>query len=276
MVYFKNISNNWNTIAHRTVERLDDSNELSSLKGRGISLAYTLATPLKALSGLGQLVLTTAQIATITFAVLTLNAHPKHLKQAAANILDVTVGGLLLPVALLAHLIRGVAGTILHPGIMIEHTDALKHDDLWHGTVVVQFKNISHNWNTMTERTVECFDNANEFSSLKGRGISLVHTLATPLKALSGLGKLVLTTAQIATIIFAVLTLNAPPSILKQAGANILDVTVGSILLPVALVAHLIRGAAGTILHPGIMIEQTTVLTEEAHHNLLHGTLVNY
>lgn len=275
MVYFQNINNNWNTIAHRTVEGLDDSNEFSSLKGRGISLVHTLATPLKALSGLGQLVLTTAQIATITFAVLTLNAHPKHLKQAAANILDVTVGGLMLPVALLAHLIRGLAGTILHPALMIEKTDVLTEEAQF-GTVIVQFKNIRDNWNTMTRRTVECFDDANEFSSLKGRGISLFHTLATPLKALSGFGKLVLATAQIATMTFAVLTLNAPLGVLKQAGANILDVTVGGLLLPVALLAHFVRGVAGTILHPAMMIEHTDILTYEAKHNLLHGTLVNY
>ena len=91
MVVFNNIENNWNLIAHRPVECLDDANEFSSLKGRGICLWHTLATPLKALSGLGKIALTIIEIATIILAVATLNAHPDILDQAAANIIDVSI-----------------------------------------------------------------------------------------------------------------------------------------------------------------------------------------
>lgn len=146
---------------------------------------------------------------------------------------------------------------------------------------MVHFPNIDKNWSIIATRPVNCRkeDKYDEFFSvqgLKGRGICLIHTLATPLKALSALGRLVLSVIAIATITFAVLTLNQHPSDLKQAGANVIDVTVGTVLLPVALFANVIRGVAGA-LYPKAMIGYNDAGDRYAmEHPLLSGTLVNY
>jgi len=144
---------------------------------------------------------------------------------------------------------------------------------------MVHFPNIEASWHTIAHRPVISNDGSYQWSSLEGRGICLIHTLATPIKAFSGLGKLVMSTISIATITFAVLTFNAHPKHLLQAGANIIDVTVGTVLLPVAMVANIVRGIAGTIFHPGAMIREADVIegfTFAAEHNILQGIFVNY
>lgn len=110
-----------------------------------------------------------------------------------------------------------------------------------------------------------------------------MHLLATPLKALSGLGLLALATAGIATLTLGILTLNLPPVHLLQVAANVIDVPVGAVLLPIALIANVIRGVIGTIFHPGAMIRDEYpnrfILDPndywKANHNILAGTLVN-
>lgn len=141
---------------------------------------------------------------------------------------------------------------------------------------MVNFPNITTNINLIAHRSVECTDDSNEISSWKGRGISLLHTLATPLKALTGLGKLALSVMETVSIILAVLTLNKHPKDLDQAGANVIDIVVGSLLLPVALVAHFARGVVGSTIHPTAMIKKADIPSYETMHNLMHGTLVNY
>ena len=294
MVHFPSIRSNWHTITHRTVESLDNSDEIDSLKGRGISLLHTLATPLKAWSGLGKLAQEVLSIGSIVLGVVTLNQHPRNLKQAGAYVIDVAVGTVLLAVALVAHSIRGIAGTIFHPGAMIRRFDNKDGDlpgwgvehNLLQGTLVnyympsydrpVHFPNIEKNWTTITERTVECLDDADDITSLKGRGISFIHTIATPLKAFTGLGKLTQSALGIASIVLSVITLNTHPKDLDKAGANVIDVGVGGVLLPVALVANAVRGVVGTLFHPGAMIRGRDFYTWEAKHNILQGTLVNY
>lgn len=130
MVNFPNISNHWAMIASPTVLSTDDSSHLiGSLKGRGICLFHTLATPFKALSSLGRLVMSVVETAYVIFATLTLNAHPKELLQAAANIVDVVGGAALLPFALIANVIRGVVGTIIYPAAMIQDASAYITDE---------------------------------------------------------------------------------------------------------------------------------------------------
>jgi hypothetical protein len=129
MVYFSNIQRNWDAIVHRTVWIEDESmTKASSLKGRVVCLTHTLATPLKAWSGVGTLALSTAGAVFGTFAILTLNAPPQYVLQIAANVIDVPVGAVLLPIALLANVIRGIAGTIFHPALMIRRYHHLSPD----------------------------------------------------------------------------------------------------------------------------------------------------
>lgn len=293
MSYFPSIEANWHTITHRTVECLDNSHEIDSLKGRGISLLHTLATPLKAWTGLGKLALEVLSIGSIVIAVVTLNRHPRDLKLAGAYVIDVVGGTVLLAIALVAHLIRGIVGTIFHPAAMIrkhEESDKFAIDwaaehNLLQGTLVNYnidakamsvFPNIEKNWTTITERTVECIDDAEDITSLTGRGISLVHTLATPLKAWTGLGKLAQSALGIAGAVLSVITLNTHPKNLDVAGAFLIDFVAGGVLLPVALGAHTVRGVVGTIFHPGAMIRRAFYYTWQAKNNLLQGTLVNY
>lgn len=141
---------------------------------------------------------------------------------------------------------------------------------------MVNFPNIANNVNLIAHRSVECTDDSNEISSWKGRGISLLHTLATPLKALTGLGKLALSVMDIAYLILGVVTLNIHPKHLEQAGANVIDVVVGGLLLPVALLAHFARGVVGSTIHPAAMIRKADMPSYETMHNLMQGTLVNY
>ncbi|WP_068471442.1 hypothetical protein [Candidatus Protochlamydia phocaeensis] len=146
------------------------------------------------------------------------------------------------------------------------------------------FPNTYYNLSLIVEKPVLSIDGySHEAGSLKGRGICLFHTLATPLKALSGVGRLILATASIATRTFAVLTLNAHPRELIRAAAVVIDVPVGTVLLCVSLATNIIRGVLGTIFHPGIMIEDARPFTScadfhyfAAEHNLLAGTFVNY
>lgn len=146
MDYFPNIKENWNIIAHRPVEtsRISFEEKANSISGRFTCLMHTLATPLKAFSKLGKLVLSTILIAMRTFAVITLNAHPKALLYAAAGLIDVSVGAALLPIALVANVIRGVIGTLFHPGAMIKsipiyyfHLNSSRLDhNILHGTLI--------------------------------------------------------------------------------------------------------------------------------------------
>jgi hypothetical protein len=127
MVYFPSIDRNWDLIAHRSVISIDGtSHEATSLKGRGICLIHALATPLKALSGVGMLAFFITETAVRVLGVLTLNSHPKELIQAVVSLVDIPLGALLLPIALLANVIRGVAGTIFHPGAMIVDRSAYR------------------------------------------------------------------------------------------------------------------------------------------------------
>lgn len=145
----------------------------------------------------------------------------------------------------------------------------------------MNFPNIQSSWNIIGHRPVRCSNESNEAEafSLKGRGGCLMHTLATPLKALSGLGRLVLSVVAIAHGVFAVLTLNAPPKHLLKIPGKVIDIVIGAALLPVALLANVIRGVVGTIFHPGAMIKKFPFAEGTPFylaHNILHGTLVNY
>lgn len=141
---------------------------------------------------------------------------------------------------------------------------------------------MQENWSLITSRSVISTNGGTRCaSSLKGRGICLIHTLATPLKAYSGLGRLVLATISTASDIFAVLTLNAHPKELVRAGKNILNITLGAALLPFVMLANIVRGVVGTIFHPGAMIREEDSFLQYrkpylAKHNIIEGTLVNY
>lgn len=143
---------------------------------------------------------------------------------------------------------------------------------------MVHYPNITRNWNLIATRPVKCNDESAQPSSLNGRKICLVHTLATPLKAFAALGKLILSTVDIATRVFGVITLNEHPKSLRQAGASVIDVIGGSLLLPVAIVANLVRGVVGTIFYPGALIAQADKTDSQwsVRHNCLAGTVVNY
>lgn len=141
---------------------------------------------------------------------------------------------------------------------------------------MVNFPNIENQWHTITHRTVECEETFDKGYALKGRGICLAHTVATPIKIITSLAKLVLSTIEIATIIFSVITLNAPPRKLFQAGANVVDVAVGTVLLPIATLAHLVRGVAGIIIHPKCMIKETDFILPGTKSSTLCGAIVNY
>lgn len=130
MVHFSNIARNWDIIAHPSmpvyVKKAEDGVKFtcaSSLAGRVSSLAGLLGTPFMVWQGLGKLVLSTVDAVRGVFSVLTFNSKgcvAKDLKQAAASIIvDVPVGAALLPVATLAWIVRGVVGTIFHPGVMV-------------------------------------------------------------------------------------------------------------------------------------------------------------
>lgn len=140
---------------------------------------------------------------------------------------------------------------------------------------MVSFPNIQNQWFTITQRTIECEETFNGYLALKGRGIALAQTLKTPIKVVSELSKLVLSIVEIATIIFAVITLKASSETLYQAGANILDVTAGAALLPIATVVHLVRGLAGIIIHPKCMIKKVDFILAGTQNSYLYGTLVN-
>lgn len=295
---FPNIEKNWKAITERSVECLDYTDDISSLKGRGISLLHTLAIPLKTYSGLGRLATDVLSIASIVIGVATLNQRPEALKQAGAYVLDFVAGGILLPIALVAQSIRGVVGTIFHPGAMIRQFDRTKGDlptwgvehNLLKGTLVnysvyVSFTNIDisprfsaikNHWEMLTQRTVAGLNDEDDIASLKGRGISFLQTVATPLKAYTGLGRVALDVIEFASIVLGVITLNRHPIMLKQAGADVVDVVGGSVLLPFGLAAHAIRGVIGMIIHPGIMIRREDIYSWAAKHNILQGTLVNY
>ena len=141
---------------------------------------------------------------------------------------------------------------------------------------MVNYTNIHIQWHAITHRTIECEESLDRFLSLKGRGISLAYTLFTPLTLISNIGKLILTTIEVATITFAVITLNAPYHDLNQAGANIVDVTLGAALLPFAITAHLTRGIAGTIFHPKYMIKKIDFILAGTQNGFFNGTIVNY
>jgi hypothetical protein len=144
---------------------------------------------------------------------------------------------------------------------------------------MLEFKNIERNWRLITSRNVYTKESADqEASSIQGRIICLIHTFATPLKALSGLGCLALTITDTARIILGVLTLNTHPKKLGQAIVNLIDVPVGALLLSVALTANVIRGIVGTIFNPGIMIRHVDMRNDHTmtKHNILYGTLINY
>lgn len=130
--------------------------------------------------------------------------------------------------------------------------------------------------------TIPCVDGKSySASSLKGRAVCLVHLIATPLKALSGVGKLTVSVANAALAIFKALTLNASPkSSLIYAVTEIADVLCGTITLPFALLANVVRCAVGVIFHPGAMIRNDSAAqpqpTDFRSNMFLYGTVVNY
>jgi hypothetical protein len=126
MANFINIERSWNIIAHRPIKSEDGYHLQSSWKGRGVCLIHTLATPLKAISGVGLLVITAASIMLVPFGVITLNISPKSLITTSFHIVDLTLGAVLLPIALAANVIRGIVGTVIHPGAMIKEDDSIK------------------------------------------------------------------------------------------------------------------------------------------------------
>lgn len=148
---------------------------------------------------------------------------------------------------------------------------------------MLYFPNITDNWNMIAHTPISAIDESYKFSSMQGRAICLVHAIATPLKAVSGYGRLILTTVDVVKIIFAIITLNTSPKNVILAGALALDVLGGVVLIKVALLANLIKGIAGAILHPGAMIhdDRPFMYAQDfdlwgAQHNMLRGTLVNY
>jgi hypothetical protein len=141
------------------------------------------------------------------------------------------------------------------------------------------FINIDRSWNMIAHRPVIGGEGSHQFSSLSGRVVCLVHLLATPLKVVSGIGLLVLNTARAVGIIFGVLTFNIHPKYLSEASICVIDVVIGVPLLPIAIIANIIRGIVGTIFHPGAMIRECSAKECETYavkHNILYGTLVNY
>jgi hypothetical protein len=145
------------------------------------------------------------------------------------------------------------------------------------------FDNIAHDLKMIFTRPITSVDHkSHKGLSLTGRWICVCHLIATPLKALSALGRLAIALSGIALLIFALLTLNAHPSLLFQVVANIIDISLGIVLLPMALIANIIRCAIGIILHPGAMIRNVDEKNIDqdalwnAKHNILAGTLVNY
>jgi hypothetical protein len=138
---------------------------------------------------------------------------------------------------------------------------------------MVHFSNIARNWDIIVHPTMPVYVKKDEkaccdrASSLAGRVASLAGLLGTPFMVWQGLGKLVLSTVDAATRVFSVLTFNSKGSVacdLKQAAASlIVDVPVGAALLPVATLAWIVRGAVGTIFHPGVMVR--VICREEAH-----------
>jgi hypothetical protein len=125
MTYFPNISKSWDKIAYQTVLLQDTSSFLGT---RAICLVHTLATPLKALSGLGELASIILITAMLVLQVLTLNSPPKKLLTATAGVIDVVGGAFLLPLALLANVIRGVVGATFYPAAMIRETTINERD----------------------------------------------------------------------------------------------------------------------------------------------------
>lgn len=148
----------------------------------------------------------------------------------------------------------------------------------------MSFSLINYSVDMIVNRPISSIDGTSHRGlSLKGRGICLIHTLATPLKAWSALGKLVLLISQTAAFVLAVLTLNAHPKHLINVSAKVIDIAGGTVLLPIAFVIHLIRGITGTIIHPGMMIKDDSLRKDQyefyrfgAEHNILQGTLVHY
>ncbi len=115
---------------------------------------------------------------------------------------------------------------------------------------------------------------------------------------MSGIGKLALTVLETAKIVLGVLTLNRPLKELEKVKANVIDFVGGAILLPLAIVANIVKGVVGTTLYPGIMIrtlnkEENALITKDSNdlvsyqlnrcdkilyalgHPFLCGTLVN-
>lgn len=118
-----------------------------------------------------------------------------------------------------------------------------------------------------------------EVASFSGRAICLIHVAATPLKALAGVGMLALRILQIAVLALSILTLNGSPKNVKIIAQVSIDVVIGTILLPVALIANVIRGTVGTIFHPGALIRDVREIEYNEfaeEHNILQGTLVHY
>ena len=112
----------WRYIAHRPLTCLNDSYKASSLKGRGICVVHLFATPLKGLAGGGKLLIEIIQIPEHLIAIVTLNSRFKSsIKVIGHNLGDVVLGGVLLPVALLANIFRSAVGLTIHPGAMIKH-----------------------------------------------------------------------------------------------------------------------------------------------------------
>ncbi|WP_158021805.1 hypothetical protein [Candidatus Protochlamydia naegleriophila] len=118
-----------------------------------------------------------------------------------------------------------------------------------------------------------------EASSLMGRAICAIHVAATPLKALAGIGLLATRVMVIALAAFSILMLNRNPKDVKVIVHMIIDVVAGTVLLPIALLANIIRGTAGAIFHPGALIRDVRGMDYNdfaATHNILQGTLVHY
>ena len=141
------------------------------------------------------------------------------------------------------------------------------------------YANILRNTRTIATQSVISTHGESEVSSLMGRAICVIHVAATPLKALAGIGLLALRVIQIASITLGILTLNRPPQYIKHIGHAIIDIAVGGILLPVALLANVIRGVTGAIFHPGVLIRDVQHInhnTFAAAHNAIQGTLVYY
>ncbi len=112
--------------------------------------------------------------------------------------------------------------------------------------------------------------------SFKGRGYCLIHLLALPLKAIAYSGKRLLTIADIFHRLIAAVTFNAPPKEILKAITGVVDLFIGTALLPFALAANMLRSLFGMVFHPGLMLRTDVGLHMVDRSPALTQTVVFY